>query len=68
MVGQRIKAYLDENGIKKTFLCEKTGLSNPIMTEILSGRRRIEVMEYCRICQALKVDFMTFIVEEPTEA
>ena len=67
MVGQRIKAYLEENGIKKTFLAEKASISNPIMTQILSGTRKIEVREYYRICTALKVDLMTFLADGESE-
>lgn len=64
MVGQRIKNYLVENGIKQTFLSEKTAIPNPILVAMLSGKRKIEVMEYVRICQALKVDMKTFLDEE----
>lgn len=67
MVGQRIKAYLVDNGIKQTFLSEKTGIPSPIITAMLSGQRRIEVMEYYQICRALKVDFMTFIADGEAE-
>ena len=67
MVGQRIKAYLVENGIKQSFLVEKTEIPAAIITAILSGSRRIEVMEYYRICKALKVDMMTFIADGESE-
>ena len=61
MVGQRIKAYLTENGIKQRFLSEKTKIPAPTLTAMLSGVRKIEVMEYYSICQALKVDMTTFV-------
>lgn len=64
MVGKRIKAYLTENGIKQSFLSEKTGISNDVLSKILSGARDLKVVEYARICRALKVDFDTFISEE----
>mgnify|MGYP002525572197 CR=1 FL=1 len=67
MVGQRIKAYLEENGIKQVFLVEKTGIPAPVLTQMLSGSRKIEVMEYYRICTALKVDLMTFIADGESE-
>lgn len=63
MVGQRIKNYLIENGIKQTFLSEKSDIPNSILAAMLSGKRKIEVMEYVRICQALKVDMRTFLDE-----
>jgi Helix-turn-helix. len=67
MVGQRIKAYLTENGIKQTFLSDKTDIPNPILSAMLSGQRKIEVMEYYRICLALKVDFLTFLTDGESE-
>lgn len=63
MVGQRIKAYLNENGIKQSFLSEKTNIPSPVLSAKLSGTRKIEVMEYYRICRALNVDMLTFIDE-----
>ena len=67
MVGQRIKAYLAENGIKQSFLSEKTGIDNSILSQMLAGNRKIEVMEYYRICKALKVDCLTFLADEDSE-
>lgn len=68
MVGQRIKAYLTNNGIKQSFLSEKTDISNSILSAILAGSRKIEIMEYYRICRALNVDMLTFIVDGEVEA
>ena len=67
MVGQRIRNYLDNHGIKRTFLSEKTGLTSSQLTEIFCGRRKIEVMEYYNICKALKVSFDKFLVDESSE-
>ena len=67
MVGQRIKAYLVENGIKQAFLSEKADIPLSVLYAILSGTRKLEVMEYYRICQALKVDLMTFISDGEAE-
>lgn len=64
MVGQRIKAYLADNGIKQSFLSEKTDIPAPILSAILSGDRRIEIMEYYKICTALKVDMNMFVSAE----
>ena len=67
MVGQRIKAYQTENGIKQSFLSEKTDISAQTLAAILSGTRKLEVMEYYRICQALKVDMLTFLADGESE-
>lgn len=67
MVGQRIKTYLLENGIKQSFLSEKTEIPSPILNAMLSGQRKIEVMEYYKICSALKVDLLTFLTDGESE-
>ncbi len=67
MVGQRIKLYLEEHGIKQVFLSEKAQISPMILSAILAGQRKIEVMEYYRICQALGLDLMTFIADGDSE-
>ena len=67
MVGQRIKAYLEANGIKQSFLSKEADIPAPALVALLSGTRRIEIMEYYRICRALKVDMLTFIAEGESE-
>ena len=67
MVGQRIKAYLEDHGIKQIFLSEKAEIPLSVLYAILSGSRKIEIMEYYRICQALNVDLLTFIADGETE-
>lgn len=64
MLGQRIKKYLAENGIKQTFLADKTGFTNSIISDMLSGTRKIETTEYFKICKALDVPFDFFYEDE----
>lgn len=64
MVGRRIKEYLKENGIKQTFVAEKSGLSNSVISDICSRGRKIDVVEYYKICKALNVPLETFLDEE----
>lgn len=61
MVGKRIKEYLQANGIKQSFIAEKTGLTTYVISDICSGERKIEVEEYYKICKALSVPFETFL-------
>jgi transcriptional regulator with XRE-family HTH domain len=61
MVGGRIKQYLAENGIKQTFLAEKTGMSNATISDICNGNRKIDCVEYYKICKALNVPLETFL-------
>lgn len=64
MVGKRIKTYLLEHGIKQSFLSEKTGIANDVLSKILLGTRKLDVIEYAHICRALKVTYDTFITDE----
>ena len=60
MKGSDIKKYLIENGIKQSYLSEKTGIPSPILNMILNDNRKIEANEYMRICDALGVPFEQF--------
>ena len=42
MKGSDIKKYLIENGIKQSYLSEKTGIPSPILNMILNDNRKIE--------------------------
>lgn len=67
MVGKKIKEYLSENGIKQTFLAEKTGLSDSIISDICIHDRKIDCIEYYRICKALNVPLEFFMPSEEQE-
>jgi len=67
MVGKRINAYLADHGIKKKFLSDNADIPFPVLSALLAGTRKIEVMQYYRICKALQVDVMTFLVDEESE-
>lgn len=64
MVGTRIKNYLNDNGIKQIFLAEKTGLSPNAISDICNNDRKIDVIEYAKICKALNVSLDTFLEDE----
>lgn len=61
MVGSKIKDYLNENGIKQSFLAEKTGLSNSQVSDICIHDRKIDCVEYFRICKALDLPLDYFL-------
>lgn len=60
MIGAKIRAYLEERGIKQSFLVDKTGLSACAISDICLGNRKIDCMEYFKICRALGVPLETF--------
>ena len=61
MLGTEIKKYLVENGIKYSFLSEKTGIDRNVLYSILNNRSKMTVTYYMAICDALKLDFYYFI-------
>lgn len=63
MLGLKIKQYLTENGIKQAFLVEKTGLSANAISDICSGKRKVDAIEYYKICTALGVDLLYFLTD-----
>lgn len=67
MVGERIKQYLTDNGIKQTFVAEKVGITQPQMSEICNKGRSIDCLLYYRICKALNVPLETFLEGEVEE-
>lgn len=66
MLGKAIKAYIDERGLKQKKIAELANLSEQQLSDIFCGRRKIEAMEYFRICRALgvNVDYFQKQMEE----
>lgn len=60
MLGELIKRYLDENGIKYTFVANEIGVAKNVLSAMLSGKRKITAEEYISICTAIKVDTSYF--------
>ena len=64
MIGIKVKQYLDENGIKYSFLSEKIGIQMNVISQLVNGKRKMSVEEYFLICNALELPVDTF---EPGE-
>lgn len=60
MVGLKIKEYLDENGIKYSYLSERAGMPMNILSPTLNGKRKMRVEEYFMICEILGLPAETF--------
>ncbi len=60
MLGNKIKAYLDRNGIKYSFVSSKTGIPMNILSPMLNEKREIKAVEYFAICNALSVPLDSF--------
>lgn len=67
-IGLKIGKYLKDRGITQSFLVRETGLTASAISDICSGSRKgIDCLEYYKICQALKVDMLTFIADGDSE-
>lgn len=64
MLGLNIKKYLDDNGIKYSYVSEKTGIPMNILSPMLNGKREIKATEYFVICTALKIPLESFAEKE----
>ena len=60
MKGSDIKVYLVEHGLKQAHIAKRAGISEPILCMMLNDKRRIEVNEYMRICDAIGVPLEQF--------
>lgn len=61
-VGEQIKEYMKDNGIKQVFVAEKAGICPQILGQILNGNRKIEVKEFFKICEATGADPTNFAI------
>lgn len=63
MIGAKIRDYLKENGIKQKYLAEKTGIGSNKISDICIHDRKIECVEYYKICKALGLPLEYFLQE-----
>ncbi|MBR2742505.1 MAG: helix-turn-helix transcriptional regulator [Clostridia bacterium] len=60
-VYERVSTYIDENGLKRVAVAEKSGISQTDLNAMLSGRRTLYADELREICLALNVSPELFI-------
>ena len=60
-VGEKIKRYIEENGISQTDISKKTGITKPKLNLALNGNRRLTFPEYEMICWVLNVNTDKFL-------
>lgn len=63
-LGEKIKNYITERGIKQTFLAEKAGIPDSTMSKILSGQLDIAADKYYLICKTLGLSADYFFEDE----
>lgn len=63
-LGQKIKKFIDEHGIKQTFLAEQAEVSDSVMSKMLNNQLNIDAVQYYKICKALRVSLNYFFEDE----
>lgn len=53
VVQSKVAQYLKEQGIKQSWLAQKTGLTDNMISGILNGKRKMTADEFVRICKAI---------------
>ena len=65
MVGMKIGEYLEENGIKQSFVADKVGITPARMSEIVNKQNKIiDCVLYYKICKVLNVPLELFLEDE----
>ena len=64
MVATVIKKYLDDHGIKYSYLSEKIGVPMNVLSPMLNDKRQMPIEVYKKICLVLEVPFDMFLKEQ----
>lgn len=67
-VAENIQQIIRENGLKQTYIAEKAGYTEQMLSNMLVGRKVIKACDVIRICMALGVDANTLYKIEKGEA
>jgi predicted transcriptional regulator len=60
-VYKKVRAYLDEHGIRQDFVAMKANIPVSTFRAIMTGRRKMYVDDLSAICNAIQVKPETFI-------
>lgn len=60
-VYQKVKQYLEEHGIRQSFVADKCGISASTFNSMLNGKRKMYAEDLRMICYALEVPPEAFI-------
>ena len=58
---EKVRAYIDDNGMKQIAVAQKAGIPNSTFNAILNGKRILYADDLRAICLALNVSPETFI-------
>jgi len=61
MIGAKIKEYLQEHGIKQSFIAQQTGMTDQIISDICNRDRKVDALENYKICKVLDLPSDYFV-------
>jgi len=59
----KLKEYLETNGIKQQFICDKTNIDKVALSNVLNGKRKLTANELVNIANALNLPLNFFAKE-----
>lgn len=59
-VGEKIKAFINERGIKQAFIAEQVGITTVALSNMLNGNQKIDALTFHDICKVLRVPMEQF--------
>jgi transcriptional regulator with XRE-family HTH domain len=68
MLGTKIKQYLDDNGLKYSYIADKAEIPITIFSAMLNEKRKISAEEYFCICKAMNVSATKFATDKEEKA
>ena len=63
-VYEKVRAYLDDNGLKQVTVAQKSGISKVTFNAIMNGKRTLYADDLRAICLALNVSPELYIDEK----
>lgn len=65
---QVIKKYIDENGIRYSFVADNVGMNRELFSRSMDGKRVLKADEFIKICILLSLDLEKFNENEKASA
>ena len=65
---QVIKKYIDENGVRYSFVADNVGMNRELFSRSMDGKRVLKADEFIKICILLSLDLEKFNESEKASA
>lgn len=62
---QIIRKYMKDNGIRLSYVSERTGMDRELLQRSLNGKRTLKADEFLKICTCLSLDLEQFDAGSP---